>query len=965
MHALRPWLTAFLVLLGVGSSAQAQILWSSPTGTEWQNATNWSGNIVPGQTDIAQFAGNPTSGTAGVGIDFNGFAFPISPGLTSVSVGAIEVTSGRTAALRVGSSNTSGNNGQLWMYGRTVNGVANTILTNGSGQTLTIENRIGGGDRTMALGLGNATSVVNVNGGGNIVINSNILSTDGGARALVVNTTSTGSLVLGGTNTFSSGITVNGAGLGGGLRLNATTALPTTGSVTVNTGGRLTFAAGGTYGVAGQSLTLNPNQTAVAALDTTSGTAVTWAGNTALSAAGRVDVAGTSLTLGGNVTGAGNLFKSGTGNLILAGTGNTRTGATEVNAGTVTVNSGSSLGNGGALTLAQTGTNNTAVTFNNAAQTIGNLNSQFAASSGTISQTITLNGTALTVNQSADGTFGNGAVSTLTSRLVGSGSLTKTGSALLTLGGPNSYTGATTVNGGVLRAGIASVANVSGAFGVNSNVTLANAFGVSLDLNGFDTQIGTLNGGGTSTLGVNVSGATLTLGGGTTAASTATYAGDIGGNGGLTKVGAGTQILSGGGFYTGVTTVNAGTLQFATTSSLYGGNGGAWTDTNIVVNNGGVLALRVGGSGFDAAQVATISALGTGSGGFLAGSSLGIDTTNGNFTYSNVIADTNAGANGVGFVKSGSNTLTLTQNNTYTGPTVIAGGTLQVGDGGTAGTLGAGAVTNNAALFFNRSDNVTVANVIGGTGGVMQTGAGTTTLTGTNSYTGVTVVNTGTLLVNGNQAAATGNVLVASGATLGGTGTLGGATTVNSGGVIRGDVGAGTGTLNTRNVTVAAGGNVDMNLGGVDGNQNGTSNRLNVGGNTLNLSTGAVVRLTAVSGFGTETTGTYTLATLATGSNILLDGGTVADGQILGEYTVGAGSPNAGPIALDVSGLPTLLNDSKLTLRRSGNDVVLSFTPVPEPAFLLAVCGLAVGGVVGVRTLRRKKGQPADVTPAA
>ena len=204
------------------------------------------------------------------------------------------------------------------------------------------------------------------------------------------------------------------------------------------------------------------------------------------------------------------------------------------------------------------------------------------------------------------------------------------------------------------------------------------------------------------------------------------------------------------------------------------------------------------------------------------------------------------------------------------------------------------------------------------------------------------------------------------GATLGGTGTLGGATTVNSGGVIRGDVGAGTGTLNTRNVTVAAGGNVDMNLGAMDlDTRIGTNNKLNVGTGTFNLTSGAVVRLTGVSGFGSETHGTFILATLTNGSNILLDGGAVSDGQILGEYTVGAGSPNAGPIALDVSGLPTLLNDSKLTLRRSGNNVVLNFTPVPEPAFLLAVCGLAVGGVVGLRKLRRKKDQPADVTPAA
>ena len=61
----------------------------------------------------------------------------------------------------------------------------------------------------------------------------------------------------------------------------------------------------------------------------------------------------------------------------------------------------------------------------------------------------------------------------------------------------NTYTGATTVSAGTLKAGVASVANTSGAFGNNSAVTLANAAGVTLDLNTFNTQIGSLAGGGT------------------------------------------------------------------------------------------------------------------------------------------------------------------------------------------------------------------------------------------------------------------------------------------------------------------------------------------------------------------------------------------------------------------------------------------------------------------------------------
>lgn len=948
--------------LGV-TSAQAQILWTSPGGTDWLTGSNWAGGLVPSALDVAQFGVNPSSGNS-VGIDFSQLPNGLD-GIRAQVVGAIEVTSARSNPLTIGNS-TTGFTGQLRINGATVNGVANTILRNAGGQALTIQNTQGAGNQTMSVGLANPTSVITADAAGNIVITSNIVEAGfGGARALVVNTNGTGEVRLGGVNAFTGGLTVNGTASGGRVRLDSTAALPTTGTINVNNGGRLAFNAAGNFGAAGQSLILNPNQTAVAALESLTG-ATTWAGNTALNAASRVEVAGTSLTLNANVTGAGQLIKSGSGTLILSGTGNTRTGATVVNAGGIIVNSGSSLGNGGSLTLAQTSTNNTGVFFNNATQTIGNLNSQFTATTGTLDQSITLNGTALTVNQTADGNFGNGAVSTLTSRIIGSGSLTKTGSAVLTLGGPNTYSGPTTVNAGTLRAGIDSVADTSGAFGRNSNVTLANAAGVTLDLNGFNTQIGTLNGGGSSAVGVTLGSGTLTVGGGTTAASTATYVGAITGSGGLTKTGAGTQTLSGTNDYAGVTTVNQGTLLFTSPSALYNGNAANWTDTNIVVNSGGVLALRLGdgSNGFTTGQLLSISQLGTDTGGFRNGSLLGIDTANGDATVTSAFANTNGGANAVGLVKLGANTLTLTADNTYSGPTVVAAGVLQIGNGGTGGTLGTGAVSNNGAIVFNRSDNIAVANLINGTGSLTFNGAGTTTLTATNSYTGATSVNAGTLLVNGNNAAATGAITVATGATLGGTGSLGGATTVQAGGTIRGDSGAGTGTLAVRNVTIQSGGTLAVNLATVDENRNGTSNRLAFGANTLDLKTGAIVKFTPVSGFGSQTGGTYILGTFDNGNNIKLDGVTVADNAVLGQYIYGTPDSSSGPIVIDVSGLPTLLVDSKLTLTRSGDNLILNFSPVPEPASLLAVCGLVIGGVVAVRRMRRNW-TPADFTPAA
>ena len=97
--------------------------------------------------------------------------------------------------------------------------------------------------------------------------------------------------------------------------------------------------------------------------------------------------------------------------------------------------------------------------------------------------------------------------------------------------------------------------------------------------------------------------------------------------------------------------------------------------------------------------------------------------------------------------KTGAGTTTLTGTNTYSGTTTISTGTLQVGNGGTTGTLGSGNITNNAALRVNRSDAFTLGQNISGTGTLTQFGAGTTTLTGANTYSGVTTISAGTLQV--------------------------------------------------------------------------------------------------------------------------------------------------------------------------------------------------------------------------
>ncbi len=118
--------------------------------------------------------------------------------------------------------------------------------------------------------------------------------------------------------------------------------------------------------------------------------------------------------------------------------------------------------------------------------------------------------------------------------------------------------------------------------------------------------------------------------------------------------------------------------------------------------------------------------------------------------------------------KVGTGTAIFATDNTYSGQTLIREGTLQIGSGGTVGSLGTGAVANNATLTYNRSDAQSWNQNISGTGLLDKQGAATLTLTGTNTY-GNTTVNAGSLQVgNGGTSGTLGTGTV----TLNGTSTL-------------------------------------------------------------------------------------------------------------------------------------------------------------------------------------------------
>jgi autotransporter-associated beta strand protein len=122
------------------------------------------------------------------------------------------------------------------------------------------------------------------------------------------------------------------------------------------------------------------------------------------------------------------------------------------------------------------------------------------------------------------------------------------------------------------------------------------------------------------------------------------------------------------------------------------------------------------------------------------------------------------GGSAAGLNVTGGGAVTLTASNTLGGSVTISAGTLQLGNGGTTGSIDqASGVTDNGTLVFNRSDSsVTFAVNITGSGAVVQSGSGTLVMAGSNSYTGgtsfgasllrlgnATAIGTGALTTNG------------------------------------------------------------------------------------------------------------------------------------------------------------------------------------------------------------------------
>jgi autotransporter-associated beta strand protein len=749
-----------------------------------------TGNLIKTGTgtwtlsDVNTYSGSTTIGTAG-GANAGTLALGINNALPGTAVnifgGTLDVNT-RTDTI-----------GALNLGGGAAGSTAQVTI--GTGGVLTL-----GG--TVTYNATNNPNGATISGAGTLALGGNRTFTVGDSTAaaadLTISTTvsgafniakdGAGTLVLSGSNTYTGTTTVSA----GVLNLQNNNALGTTATgTTVATGAALELQNNIT--VTGEGLTLSGTGVGGnGALRNISGTN-TWTGATTLTVASEVQTDAGLLTVSGNITAANqSLTVDGAGNTTLAGTLSLGTGnITKTGAGTLIISGnntsiGTNIITGGTLQVAA-----------NTNLGTGNITVDGGVLRTTGTMAITPTSRVLSIG-AAGGTLDVATGTTLTydGAVAGTGTLTKAGAGTFQTGGTafNSWTGPLAVDAGTFEI---TKQGFVGAIDNAAAVTVSNGATLRFNGNAAYTQetIGSLSGGGT-VINSGAAAVNFVISG----ASNTTFSGvitDTTNNLNLIKTGTSTLTLSGSNSYDGTTTISNGVIIAANNTAL-----GTSSNGTTVVSGAG-LALQGGIT----VSNETLSIAGTGVGGNGALRNLsGTNTWTGAITLTNATEfqsdagrmniATNVTAAGFGLTvdgagntavsgslslgaggltKTGAGTLFLTGSNTYTGGTLISGGSLQLGEGGTTGSLATNsAITNNGTLIFNRSDNIAQGSAfsgasISGTGNLVKQGAGDLILNANNSYTGTTRVAAGTLVLSntsGQSLSGTTSIQVDSGATL-------------------------------------------------------------------------------------------------------------------------------------------------------------------------------------------------------
>lgn len=544
----------------------------------------------------------------------------------------------------------------------------------------------------------------------------------------------TGTLTLATTNTFAGGLNINGG------VLNFST-LNNLGSGAVSFGGGTLQYNGNTDDISTHTVTFN-----------TGGGTINTAGQT-------VNYANAI----GN-SGTGGLTKTGNGTLTLNGT-NIYSGPTFVNQGTLALGAASAISSSSAIIVGSGATLDTATGGANLALStaagqvlggVGTVKGEISAPAGTVITPAT-NGVVGTLTLANDLTVNGGTVaidisSASSDLLTVTGNLTLTsGNLLLNVSGSLPFGVYKLISyGGSLLSGPGSSGNVTvlGFSQPGAIATLSDATAGEIDLvigvgaqdsltwsgtgstwdlaNTTDWLLGGITSwpytNGDSVRFDDIGGATPTLtlqtallpGSVVVSNNAETYdfqdgtgtgAGKISGPTSFVKDGTGTLINETANTYNGPTTIKHGVLQIGNGSIGDIGTGNITNNASLVFAQGDAnthtVATPISGTGTVTAQ--------------------------------------------------GSSPLVFTKNNTYTGGTTISAGTLQIGSGGSTGSLGTGPVTNNATLLVDLSGTQTISNNISGTGPVAFLGSATVTYGPTNTYANNTYISNGIVKLAGSN----------------------------------------------------------------------------------------------------------------------------------------------------------------------------------------------------------------------
>ncbi len=692
--------------------------------------------------------------------------------------------------------------------------------------------------------------------------------------------------------------------------------------------------------------------TASSTISATIGTATT--GSLTLSGSGNVTLTATNAYTGTTfinnailTSGANNVLSSG-GVTVVGGTynlnGNSDTvGSISINAGTIATGAGTLTGNGTFTTVANA---------NFASIITGNLGLGANA-------TFTIN----------DGLMDNDAV--ISAVISGGFTFAKAGNGILELSGSNSYTGTTTISGGILRLG-ASGGATNTPLGTTAGGTTVSGASSALDLNGYSL--------GTSEA-LTLSGALATGALQNTSSTAVTYTG-------LITLGAASTIISN---YGDISITNSGTISGATFGLTIGGAGNGLlfsilgTTSGTLTKNGvgvwtlygsstftGTTTISAGTLKLGAAGGATNTPLGTTAGATSITSGAVLDLNGFTLGTAEPVTINGTGIASIGaFINSSNNTIS------YSGA-ITLGAASRVANYGSGLMTVSGNISGNFALTVVTVGNFTQAtnSVWSGSGSLVKEGSGTLILSGQNSTTGAMTVSTGKLQLGASGGATNtplgtnaGGVTVSSGAVLDlSTFSLGGASTyetlnlsgtgINNNGALtfsastNNNFGAMTVAANTRIINSGSG---TVTFGGTITAANGIT--LAIGGTGPTSITGVFGATATTATLTKWDAGTLTIsaASITTGL-VRINGGTlrygVADALSTPAVTVAGGTLNLNGFSETNIGAVTLI-DGSIVNTGAAATLTSTATYTLENGTVSAVLGGAVVAAIVKNTAGR------------